>query len=139
MWENEILNLDWVLDSYISYYVIIGLTDTCTMPLSPHEFVQISWKMICVATLHFLQLYLHRVPVTLYILGVSPSNWVNKMEAVVDSVMGSDSWKRPYLVVGSPLIRVDCCPCLNIGLDNGEKSRSISPGDNLHKSQGWLV
>ena len=109
------------------------------MPLSPHEFVQIPWKMLCMAALHSLELYLHTVPVALYILGVSPCDWVNKVEAVVDSIMGSDSWKRPHLVVGSPLIGVDCCPCLNICLYNGEKSGSISPGNDLHESQGWLL
>ena len=102
VWSGD--NLDWVLDGYVSYYVIIGLTDTGAMPLSPHEFVQIPWKMLCMAALHSLELYLHTVPVALYILGVSPCNRVNKVEAVVDSIMGSDSWKRPHLVVGSPLI-----------------------------------
>ena len=52
----------------------------CSSPtFHPHEFVQVRGELMPVTSLHVFQLPLHSIPITLNVIGMDPSNRINKM------------------------------------------------------------
>ena len=88
---------------------------------------------------HSLQLYLHSVPIGFYILSVYPSCWCHKCHWMIDCGMWGHIGKWANLAVSRPLIWPHGRAWKDIVLNNGQKCNSISFGNNLHKSQSWLL
>ena len=61
-----------------------------TMPLSPHELIQVTGELGCVASLHSLKLYFDLSPVGLYVLGVGVGNRIHKRDRVIHGGMRSN-------------------------------------------------
>ena len=83
-----------------------GNTCTVSMPLPPHEFIQIGWELFCMAPLHTLQFPLHSIPVRFNMLGMHPSSGINKVKGMIYHLM-TECWNPLYSTVCCPLIRMD--------------------------------
>ena len=124
---------------YVPDYAIKSFSSSGTESLPPHKFVQVSWKVLGMAALHFFKLELHPVPIALYVLCVRPSNWINKVKTMINCCMTGDVGECADSIVSSPFVRIDCGSRPNMRVNYREKSGSIPSGYNFHVPQSRCV
>ena len=107
-----------------------------TKPLLPHKLIKIWWNFCCMATLHVFYLPLYPSPITLHILCMHTSCWINEVATVVYSAMSCNSGQGGYSSIWVPLIRMDGCSWSSMGLNDGEERSSVN---NFHVSQSLSV
>lgn len=109
--------LDRILVGYISNNVNECMACSPAMSFAPHEFVQITWNHILVASFHPLNFCLASIPIGFHTLCVSPCCAVNEFYRMVDSLMQGNIGKGLDLVIRSPLVTVNDGTWLDVGLD----------------------
>ena len=57
-----------ILHRDVAYDISQCLTGGLPVSLSPHEFIQVAWKLVAITTLHPLQLCFNSIPVDFYCL-----------------------------------------------------------------------
>ena len=95
---------------------------TISISSSPEALHHVAGKQVrrCVHNALLSHHPLRARPVSLDGLCVSSCDGVNKVLAVVDRFVGVSTRDGPDVVVGSPLIRNDCCPRPDVLLDDGQ-------------------
>ena len=109
------------------------------MPLTPHKFVQIAGHHVVVYSLHSFYFCFYPIPIGLDILCVHSCCRVNKLNAVIDSLVLSNRGQVLDPIICCPLVAPDDCPWSDVLLDDGEEGRCVSGGYNVHNSQCWCV
>ena len=79
--------LHWILLSYVYHYVLQCISSSLPKPLSPHELIQVTWELVCVASPHTLQFGFHTAPVTLNVLSMHSCHRLYKVEGVIYHTM----------------------------------------------------
>ena len=54
----------------VTHYVTQSIPVGQTIPFPPHEFIEITWQLVCMATLHPLQFSFYPIPIALNVLCV---------------------------------------------------------------------
>ena len=123
-----------ILSGNVLHYLMKGNTSTASMPLSPHEFIQIGWQLVCMASSHTLQLSLHSIPIWFNMLGMDAGGWINKMKGMIYHFM-IESWNRldsTVAMLPTHQTRMDGCMWCSVGSYDGQESGSITSGYDLH-------
>ena len=112
--------LNWIFKGYIPADGVKGLPCCLSMPLPPHELVQIRWELVFVASFHPFELRLDSAPVALDIVRVHACYRILKVQRVVHCMMRRHSGQRGHIIICSPLVTVDLCARTSVPLDNRE-------------------
>ena len=96
-------------DIDVAYDISQCLTGGLPVSLSPHEFIQVAWKLVAFTTLHPLQFCFNSIPVVFYCLRMDTGCWVNKVQRVIYNTMTSHRWDGVDRIVNSPLVRMNNC------------------------------
>ena len=102
--------LNWILGRNIAHCGVKTLSCSSAIPLPIHEFIEVAWQLVLMASMLSFEFNLHSVPVRFSILYVYSSRSY-KLDGLVDNIVAGDIWQGyDDTIVCSPFIRPQCCP-----------------------------